>query len=201
MLILKKSTLGLFVLLLVIFSYGIIVGHHKVFPFDELKNIKNFFIEEPSQDLDAYPLAFETNVKSLIHIKSIDDIVQTKNFLIEYIWKNEGFPYEKVPNKIEIDIHDSRYDQIKNLKRIDKFTITMDYSINSVAYLFFAEDTNNQLVIYHEGHAGDFYLGKDTIEFFLDKGYSVLALTMPLIGMNNQPIVNDPNFGKIKLQT
>ncbi len=37
--------------------------------------------------------------------------------------------------------------------------------------------------------------------FFLDKGYSVLVFSMPLLEPNNQPIVEIPEFGKIKLTT
>ena len=41
-------------------------------------------------------------------------------------------------------------------------------------------------------------LGKDNIDFFLDKDYTVLAFSMPLLGMNNQPIIDLDHFGKIK---
>jgi len=75
----------------------------------------------------------------------------------------------------------------------------MDYDVKSTAYLFVAENSNNNLIIYHQGHAGDFLNGKKTIQFFLDKGYSILAFSMPLLGMNNQPVVDTSNFGKIKL--
>jgi hypothetical protein len=43
-------------------------------------------------------------------------------------------------------------------------------------------------------------LGKNTIKFFVDKGYSVMAFSLPLLGMNNQPVIDFPGFGKVKLQ-
>ena len=88
---------------------------------------------------------------------------------------------------------------MKNIERIDKITMIMDYEINSIAYLFLAEESNENLVIYHQGHKGDFIIGKETIQFFLKQGYSVLALSMPLHGMNNQPIVSLQDHGNIKL--
>ena len=36
------------------------------------------------------------------------------------------------------------------------------------------------------------------IQKSLDDGYPVLAFSMPLLGMNNQPIIESENFGKIK---
>ena len=75
----------------------------------------------------------------------------------------------------------------------------MEYDVNSISYLFVPESSNNKLVIYHQGHAGDFYKGKDIIQFFLDEGFTVLAFSMPLLGMNNQPVVEVPNIGTIKL--
>jgi len=61
------------------------------------------------------------------------------------------------------------------------------------------KNDNQKLVIYHHGHAGDFMLGKNTIQNLLNEGYSVLAFSMPLIGMNNQPEIDIPNIGKLKL--
>jgi hypothetical protein len=56
-------------------------------------------------------------------------------------------------------------------------------------------------VIYHQGHDGDFIIGKESIQYFLSNNYSVLAFSMPLVGLNNQPTVDLPGQGKIKLQT
>ena len=50
----------------------------------------------------------------------------------------------------------------------------MEYGINSVSYLFLPEQSNEKLILYHQGHGGDFLLGKDTIQFFLDRNFTVL---------------------------
>ena len=75
----------------------------------------------------------------------------------------------------------------------------MEYGINSISYLFIPEQSNEKLILYHQGHGGDFILGKKTIEFFLDRNFTVLAFTMPLVGMNNQPVVEIDGLGKIEL--
>ena len=74
----------------------------------------------------------------------------------------------------------------------------MEYGINSIAYLFLPENSNGKIIIYHQGHDGDFIIGKENINFFLNKNYAVLAFSMPLLGMNDQPIIDLERFGKIK---
>jgi hypothetical protein len=75
----------------------------------------------------------------------------------------------------------------------------MEYGINSVSYLFIPEQSNEKLILYHQGHNGDFLLGKDTIQFFLDRNFTVVALSMPLLGINNQPVVEINGLGEMKL--
>lgn len=141
----------------------------------------------------------EVNVASLIHIHNETDLLNKREAVIHYIWKESGFPYDKMPTKIEQNIQDGRFSDLKNLAKIDKITILMDYGVDSKAYLFLASKSNNKLVIYNQGHDGDFVLGKNTIQYFLDNDYSVMAFSMPLLGLNSQPIVDLPNFGKLKL--
>jgi hypothetical protein len=52
--------------------------------------------------------------------------------------------------------------------------------------------------LYHQGHNGDFIIGYDTINMLLKNGYNVIALSMPLLGMNNKPELNLQKFGKFK---
>ena len=100
---------------------------------------------------------------------------------------------------MKIDISDSSYKDFQNLKRIDRLTVEMEYGINSISYLFTPEQSNEKLILYHQGHGGDFLLGKDTIQFFLDRNFTVLAMAMPLLGMNNQPVVEIDGLGEMKL--
>ena len=195
----KKNFLILIVILIIfVFVYGVFVGTYKIFPYDALDSIKYIILNEKINS-DQQNVVYENNVRELIHIKNTDDIFKLKNKLIDFIWKNNGFPNSKLPDSINLNISNPLYEDFLNLKRIDQLDIEMEYGINSVSYLFIPESNNNQLVIYHQGHDGDFSKGKETIQFLLEKDYSVLAFSMPLLGMNEQPVVDIPNIGKIKL--
>ena len=183
------------VLISIFFFTGILVGHYQIFPFSTMQEIKK--IITPPISSEIYDSAID--VSSLIHIKNMDDVFNLRSQLINYIWLDEKYPLTKYP-KISYDISDSRYDDLVNLQKIDKIEYVMEFDVNSIAYHFIPQESNNELIIYHQGHGGDFYLGKDTIEFFLERGYSVLAFTMPLVGMNDTPDYNDPNLGTITLQ-
>jgi len=195
----KKNILILIIILIIsIFIYGVLVGTYKFFPYDSLDSIKSLVLNEKIKS-NPHNIVYENNVGKLINIKNSDDVFKLKNNLINFIWKDNGFPDSKLPNSVNLDISNSLYDNFSNLERIDQLNIEMEYGINSISYLFIPESSNNKLIIYHQGHGGDFYKGKDTIQFFLEKNYSVLAFSMPLLGMNEQPVVDIPNIGKIKL--
>lgn len=187
-----------FFILISVFSYGLIVGHYEVFPFEHIKNFKSVIIndvETKPSDITIY----EDDLDSLIRINSENDILLKRTNLVNFIWK-DTIPYSS-PILVSENIDDDRYQDISNLQAIHKLTINMEYEVNSIAYLFLSEISNDKLIIYHQGHTGDFVVGKETIDFFLNEGYSVLAFSMPLLGMNSQPIVDLENFGKIKFTT
>ena len=75
----------------------------------------------------------------------------------------------------------------------------MEFGAQSIGYLFHPRSSNSRLIIYHQGHGGDFILGVDTIKFFLRHGYTVAAFTMPLLGMNG-PLVFETPDGDIMLR-
>ena len=125
--------------------------------------------------------------------------MEKQNLIIDYIWNTQIFPYDTLPSNIDKNISAEKLDNLKNLKSIDRITIEMEYGVNSISYLLLPEKSNNKLIIYHHGHTGDFRQNDKVLEFFLEKEYAVLAFSMPLYGMNNQPIVNLHNFNSIKL--
>ena len=178
-----------------IFFYGIAVGHYEIFPFDLIQNSKSLMLnnfEEEQNDI----LIYEKNIDSLILINSENDVIKKTEALSNFIW-NDQVPYSSTI-LVDENIIDERYQNLSNLKSIYKLDISMEYDVHSIAYLFLPENSNDKLIIYHQGHGGDFILGKDNIDFFLDKNYAVLAFSMPLLGMNNQPIIDLDHFGKIK---
>lgn len=178
------------------FLYGIGVGHFEVFPYNELKYVKSFFPND-SQNHQTNYLSYDTNVNSIIDIYTIDDINDKRQKLLNLIWKNDSPNLDNLV--IKNNIFDDRYEHLSNLQSIHKYEIKMENNVNSIAYHFIPIDMNSNLIIYHQGHLGDFIEGVDTIQFFLNNGYSVLAFTMPLFGMNTNPIIQTDDFGNFKL--
>ena len=198
----KKHILipSLIFLVIIVFFYGLSVGMYKVFPYEFLDSSEDTLSGKITIENNQY--VNQPDIDSLIKIDNKSDIDQKRYFLTEFFWDVETL--HRITSKsslpqVESNISDSRYDNFQNLKRIDRLTVEMEYGINSISYLFIPEKSNEKLILYHQGHGGDFILGKNTIQFFLDRNFTVLASTMPLVGMNNQPIVEIDGFGKIKL--
>lgn len=174
-----------------------LTAHYEIFPYVNILDLsRTLFIPNPLQDDSQI---FDVDPSSLITIHNKEDVIQKRNSLINYIWKGQYFPTQTLPTKIEREINESQFADLTNISHIDKITISMKYDVNSYSYLIVGKNDNQKLVIYHQGHVGDFMLGKNTIQNLLNEGYSVLAFSMPLIGMNNQPEIDIPNIGKLKL--
>ena len=194
---------SLIVLMGIIFIYGLSVGVYKIFPYEALDSSLDIIIEEKA--IEDNQFIVQADLDSLIKIDDEEDIDQKRNELIEFFWNVgsiqhfDNITFRPQLPEVESDISDSRYNNFQNLKRIDKLTVEMEYGINSVSYLFTPEKSNEKLILYHHGHAEDFLSGEDTIQFFLDRNFTVLAMTMPLMGMNNQPVVEIDGLGEMKL--
>ena len=149
-----------------------------------------------------------------ITINSENDLIKKRDKLIDYIWMGDGFP-SQFPDSVDMNISPNGYQDIKNLERIDSFTINMDFGkyedkiflskdmeMNSISYLFTPTISNKKLVIYHQGHdEQDFLEDKTKISEFLDNGFSVLIFSLPVHGMNNEPILEFERFGKLRLNS
>jgi hypothetical protein len=197
----KKPLLSLIIIsFTIIFFLGVYVGSYKIFPYEVLDSSKDVLFEQKT--IENTQFVNQVNVDSLIKIDSKSDIDQKRDFLTEFFWDVGSFQRikDKSPSpEVETDISDSNYKDFQNLKRIDRLTVEMEYGINSISYLFIPEQSNEKLILYHQGHSGDFLLGKDTIQFFLDRNFTVIAFSMPLLGMNSQPVVEIDGLGEMKL--
>ena len=183
-----------------IFFFGTYVGLYKISPYEFLDSSKDVLFGQKTIETNQF--IKQANIDSLIKIYNKSGIDQKRNFLTEFFWDVESLQrvkYKSQLPEVESGISDSNYKDFQNLKRIDRLTVEMEYGINSVSYLFLPEQSNEKLILYHQGHGGDFLLGKDTIQFFLDRNFTVLAMSMPLLGMNNQPVVEIDGLGKMKL--
>jgi len=206
-LIYKKYIIPIFFLIgISSFIFGVSVGYYDIFPFD----ITNNSLQANNSSVDTLDKISQDDIVGLIKIQDSKDIKFKKLHIINYIWKTNTLP-SKLPDNIQKNFSDVRFENIENLEHIEKIEMSMDYmscknicvehrlNLKSNSYLFLPEKSNNKLIIYHQGHAGGFVLGKDIISDFLKEGYSVLAFSMPLVGDNNQPIADLGHFGKIKL--
>mgnify|MGYP001280164712 FL=1 len=202
-----KIIISLILISAATFSYGLFVGHYEIFPFEMLSEIKKIpYGSESNTRLQIYQ---DLSNDDLISFQSIADIDNTKQTLIEYIWNDSKLPIE-LPTKHEYDVKDRIADELQNLDRIDSFTVEMKYGVNSISYLFIAKNSNDKLVIYHQGHNAISLNGFDDHSFdqdipliqnFLDNNYSVLIFSMPGKGMNNEPIIDHEKFGNFKLNS
>ncbi len=191
---------SLIILIGIVFIFGLTVGVYKIFPYEILDSSLDTIKEEAPTENNQFII--QSDLNTLVRIDGKSDIEKKRNDLTEFFW-NVG-SLQRVQHdgqlpEIESDIYDSRYNDLQNLKRIDKLTVEMEYGIDSVSYLLLPEESNQKLILYHHGHDGDFILGSNTIQFFLERNFTVLAMTMPLVGMNNQPIVGIDGFGEMKL--
>ncbi|NDF47726.1 MAG: hypothetical protein EB158_05970 [Nitrosopumilaceae archaeon] len=200
---LKKYYVIFSLVFVLAFSYGLFVGAYKIFPFDVINHTKEVIFGDKARPEHTIinKFSYDTNVKNLIRIHSEQDITNKRNDLINYVWSGHGLPESAMPQNVKENISDSRYHDLTNLQRIDKITYEMDYGVNSISYMFVPKESNNKVVVYHQGHDGDFYAGKDTIEYFLKNKYTVIAFSMPLLGMNSQPVVETQSFGPIILKS
>lgn len=146
----------------------------------------------------AGKIFIETNVNSLISIRERNDAHARRAELVSFVWGSDGLPKEQ-PAQIEKAFDDKRYSDLANLKQIDRLTMNMEWGLTSIAYHFIPTQPNNKLIIYHGGHDGDFIVAKDLIAYFLENGFAVIGMSMPLEGLNNHPVVELERIGKVQL--
>jgi pimeloyl-ACP methyl ester carboxylesterase len=187
-------------LLALSFIGGLMVGGRRLPPYSWLETCYRQHVLRQYDRYERFHSFYrETDVRSLISIRDESDVMEKRDELILYIWKDGGFPYARLPDGVEEGVKDDRYSALANLERIDKIVVSMEHGVDSVVYHFRPARSTRGLVMYHEGHGGDFVLGKDAIQFFLEEGYSVMAFSMPLMGMNSRPKVDFPSLGRLQL--
>jgi len=179
--------------------FGVSVGVYQIFPYSFLNETKDFFTN-PEINEQTKTINIDQNLlTSLIQVNTEQDVKNKRIALIEYMWKDGTSLPNTMPSSIEKNISDNEFDNMTNLKQINKIYVDMENKVNSIAYHFISDSSNNELVIFHNGHSGGFHEQKTIIQELLDKNYDVIAFSMPLLGLNNQPIIENSNFGQIHL--
>lgn len=182
--------------------YGMLVYRNQLPPFWLLFYAYVLVFGDPNKRIPADEEVpreyFETSVDNLITIRSPEDVARRREAVIAFLWNESSLP-STMPTEVMHGVSDQRYVDLPSVQRIDELLFVQDFGLESHAYHFIPRAPNNQVVLYHEGHLGDFYHSKAQISAFLERGYAVLAFCMPLFGLNNQPLVQLHRFGKMRL--
>jgi hypothetical protein len=152
----------------------------------------------PKDFLETPVEYFDTDVEKLISINTAEDVSNLRAALIDRLWGEPQLPGTQPASVIKAII-DERYNDITSLQQINKLVVKMEFGLESNVYLFLPKQHNGDVLLYHQGHGGDFYKSKIQIGEFLHNGYAVAAFSMPLLGMNNKPMVDVPRFGNLTL--
>jgi hypothetical protein len=183
-------------LLLLVMLYGVLVGKFQFPPYSIIETGYNILM--PKEYTEIPKEYIETDVEALISITLSGDLSERRKTLINFLWGRPELPLS-LPSAIMKSWKDSRYEDIRSLQRIDKLVISMEFDLDSIVYHFIPKNPNNKVVLYHQGHRGDFVHSKEQIGQFIDHGYAVVAFCMPLLGLNNQPSIDVPRIGKLKI--
>lgn len=144
---------------------------------------------------------FGRNPSELITLRSPADVAERRDRLVRFIWGHPTLPEPQLlPDTVQEAIAEPRYAHLPNLKQVNRLVAVTEGVVTSVMYHFVPLKANNHLFIHHQGHDGDFFLDLNVVGGLLDQGYSVIAMFMPLWAPNNQPVVQNPRFGKLKIQ-
>ena len=82
---------------------------------------------------------------------------------------------------------------------VDRLDVALDYGMHSYAYVLHPKAPVNRVMIYHQGH-DDFLLsggGRETMKYFLDRGFTVAAFWMPLHGETTKTAYDVPGHGTV----
>lgn len=209
----SRSIIQALMLLLAMFC-GVLIGKLQLPPYSIVESAYTMLVPpDPAERSADYSFAsakgsteymeaqsdyYETDVAALISIDEASDVFKLRKQLIYFLWGESGLP-RSLPSDVEKNLKDRRYQDILSLERIDKITISMEFGLKSIVYHFIPKKSNNKVILYHQGHDGDFIQSKEQINYFIDKGYAVIAFCMPLLGLNNQPIVYFSRIGQLKI--
>ncbi|WP_154792562.1 hypothetical protein [Occultella kanbiaonis] len=133
------------------------------------------------------------DVDRLITINSLQDVADRRRRLAEHLWKRAGIP-AGTPS-IDAGVTVPELDPLAH-RRVDRATLSMAHGLTSTSYLvhprrpmpgrlgiFLAGHGNARKPVYHRPQLA-------AMQTFLDRGYRVAAIDMPLQGWN--PTHMDP---------
>lgn len=135
-----------------------------------------------------YPYYSSINVNQYIHINKPNDIDILRKNLINRIWKDENGIPTTYPTSILTNIGSKFFINntlFTNLERLDEYRVEMPLGFKSYVYFLKPIINNNKLIIVHQGHSLPEESGiRETIGYFINLGYNILFINMPLYNGN-----------------
>ena len=193
----NKFLIPVYVVTIVLaFIAGIILSQYDLFSSSRKSNSNEVTPNREIIQSDAYFDYRANKLETLISVNP-ENSASIREQMTNIIFGNTLLP-QALPGSV-YEVQDTLYGDIFNLSRIEQFEIIQGYDIRSVGYIFKPKEDNHRLFIYHQGHDGDFIIGKPTIKYFVNQGFTVYAFCMPLLGKNNQPVVEIDKIGRFKL--
>lgn len=125
---------------------------------------------------------------SRLHLEDGDDVSRMRRDLARYFWGSGGYPLDLLPRTVQIGVP-SPLAPLLGVARIDRLVIDQDDHFSATALVIRPVTPNERLVIWHQGHSSDLSEagGHQLMERLLARGYTVIALWMPLYGENHGP--------------
>jgi hypothetical protein len=149
---------------------------------------------------DDSPDCFYTTAdgQNLLLLRSADDQFSTRGYLTPDLTRRiarmaiwgafDPFFRDNPAPGVWRDIDPPLTGKVHGFAGAQSFIIESDHGLASRVTSFIpARRTERRWAIYHEGHGGaGVEEGADTIEWLLDRGWQVVAMDMPLIGLNRE---------------
>ncbi len=188
-----------FGLLAMAVGYGLIAYKLELPPYHLAKSVYQKFAGGSYSGGYREPIV-ETDINQLVQVQSPADVALIRDKLKTVLWGEDGYPQERA--KLNENAATSIYRNFRGLGQVDEYVHDMDFGLQARMHLFLPKSGNaSKLVIYHGAHGGGFRYASPFISPFLQDGYAVLTVSMPLYGYNSRPVVNVPNIGNIQLST
>ena len=104
--------------------------------------------------------------------------------LLEQVFGEARLP-DAEPDEQTTDEAPSLWEDLPGLHEFEELVFySGELGLPSYVAHFRPEAPHGGLVVYHQGHRGHYSHGRDTIAFFLEAGYAVMAMAMPLRSLN-----------------
>lgn len=147
----------------------------------------------------------EERDRAAIRIRTLTDVTRVRRDLIRFLFGTSDLPANRVasrtPGGEELLLATPR-----NFDHAEHLVVDMGL-LRSHVYVFWPKNPKPELIIYHSGH--EMFLPKPmllstyVIEYFLERGYAVASVSMPLNGANSgdRPIIRVPGAGEVEMLT